>query len=345
MAILGVGGSLELIREAPSPVVLSPYAIDDVSNSIVATDNAYWTGDQVRLTSANGLPVDTSNNGPDSPDGYAMYFGSRWFLGYNKQHVTSSEQPYFLPAPNDSSDFYARPDVTGLTTALSFFIFRDQLDRLSFYPTRDLALAGESANRINLYDVDISSLILSPAGNVSYNTILDAAAAQLRDYVQSTDEETELGRLVELTPDPADALSAGEWVVQAQLREWSLNLSATEVDTTALGERFGDSVKSIITGGGQLDFLIDRRIEASNAQEPAVLLNLLMITNQGGKARARFYLFKDREGSGIILPGSLYYETEILVTSEAINLRPDEIVAGTLSFVAVKQVKLLMAPG
>lgn len=343
MAVLGVGGTLELTREAPAPLVLSPYATDGTSNTIAISDNAYWTGDFIRLTCANGLPIDTSTNGPDAPNGYAMYFGSRWYLGYNKQHVSSNTDTYYLPPEDDTDDFYARPEVTGLTTASTYYIYRDQLDRLSFYATRDQALAGASANRIDLYNVDLTSFIISAVGNSTYNTALDTAATELQNYSPPENGEELLDTVSTVSPNPTDSLNNSAWLVQAQLREWTLNLSAPEVDTTALGERFGDSVKSIITGGGQMDFLIERRLEGADAQEPSVLLNLLLLTQRGSKAKAQFYMFKERQGVCGILPGSLYYETELLVTSEAINVRPDEIIAGSLDFVTVGEIKLRMA--
>lgn len=343
MAVLGVGGELQLTREAPAALVLSPYAIDGASNTIAVRDNAYWTGDFIRLTCANGLPIDTASNGPDAPNGYAMYFGSRWYRGYNKQHVTSADANYYQPVEEDSDDFYARPEVTGLTTALTYFIYRDQLDRLSFYATRDQALAGSTANRIDLFDVDITSFIISAAGNSTYNTELDNAADDIQNFTPPEDGELSLDTIVDVTLDPVDSLNNSAWLVQAQLREWTLNLSAPEVDTTALGERFGDSVKSIITGGGQMDFLIERRVEAADAQEPSVLLNLLLLTQRGSKAKAKFYMIQDRAARFGLLPGSLYYETELLVTSEAINVRPDDIIAGSLDFVTVGDIKLRMA--
>jgi hypothetical protein len=138
------------------------------------------------------------------------------------------------------------------------------------------------------------------------------------------------------------SVSESDWKIQSLLREWSLNLTAPEVDTTGVGEKFGDAVKSIVSGGGSLDFIVDRSEEA-DSQDPTALLNLLLMTEKGCKADAEFWMIQNRpiEG-GTLLPGDLYYETQLMVTSIAINTRPDEIIAGSLNFVTVGEIALRM---
>lgn len=136
--------------------------------------------------------------------------------------------------------------------------------------------------------------------------------------------------------------SPSDWYIQSLLREWSLNLTAPEVDTTGVGERFGDAVKSVVSGGGSLDFIIDRR-EDAGSYDPTALLNLLLMTEKGCKADAEFWMIDNRvDNAGTLLPGDLYYETQLMVTSIAINTRPDEIIAGSLNFVTVGEIALRM---
>lgn len=135
-----------------------------------------------------------------------------------------------------------------------------------------------------------------------------------------------------------------DWYIQSLLREWSLNLTAPEVDTTGVGEKFGDSVKSVVSGGGSLDFIVDRK-STPNEQDPTALMNLLLMTEKGCTADAEFWMITDRTATADLLPGDLYYETQLMVTSMAINTRPDEIIAGSLNFVTVGDISLRMGQG
>ena len=132
----------------------------------------------------------------------------------------------------------------------------------------------------------------------------------------------------------------GPYKCVADIREWSLELDAPAVDTTGVGQKFGEAVKSLVNGGGTIDFLVDRACNP-DLEEPEVLMQLLLMTKQGAEANAKFYLVNTGEDCEQV-PGSLYYECKILITRNAINLRPTEIVACTASFVTTEDVKLLM---
>lgn len=300
MAILGCGGIIELRREAPEPTVLRPGNIHVSTKSIYMRNPAFWSGDEVTLSCANGLPFDTASNGPDCPDGYATYYGSQWLLGTNRDHITDELDPFYTGT--DSDQFYMRAQECGLTQTATYFMYRDQLDRISFYATREAALNGLLASRIDLYKVDFNGLIVSASGSSEADGSI--------------------------------------WRVQGQLTEWSLNLSAPEVDTTSVGERFGESIKSVVTGGGTMDFLVER----DQSADSTVLMRLLLLTEKGCKAAARFWMINDRAASGTLLPGDLYYETELLVTSTAVNTRPGDVIAGSMNFVTVGEIALRMGP-
>lgn len=297
MAILGVGGQLKLKREAPSPVVVTGSSINSTTNTI-AGGGSFWSGDEVKLSSAAGLPfdVDGSLAGPDCPDGHGVFFGSAWLLGSNRSHVTSDSVAFYA---NDASKFYLTSAEVGLTTEKTAYCYVDQVGRLSFYESRAQAMLGATADRLNIYNVDFGQL-------------------QIEAVVAETD-----------------------WYIQSLLREWSLNLTAPEVDTTGVGERFGDAVKSVVSGGGSLDFIIDR-LDETGKQDPTALMNLLLMTEKGCKADAEFWIVENRAASANLLPGDLYYETQLMVTSIAINTRPDDIIAGSLNFVTVGEIALRM---
>jgi hypothetical protein len=110
------------------------------------------------------------------------------------------------------------------------YVHVDQLNRLSFYRTRAAALAG--ANDVTRENIDQSAFMTRP----------DA--------------------LIELR-------LVNEWKLQMCLQSWSLNLNASEIDTTGLGDQFFDGVKSLVQGGGTFDFLIER--EARDTRTTAII--------------------------------------------------------------------------
>lgn len=361
MALLGHGGQIRLRREAPEPTVVRPGNVHVASKSIYMRNPAFWTGDQVTLTCETGLPIDSGSDGPDAPDGHAMYFGSKWTLGTNRDHITSDSSAFYA---SDSDPFYMRSSESGLTTSATYFIYRDKLDRLSFYTTRSAALNGSTSDRITLYQIDFNGLIVSAAGSTEYENAIALCAGDVGEYQFSdTQDEVSLESICEFAPDYVDPpawiteydnadltpryfVNAGPdgtlWTVQAELSEWTLNLSAPEVDTTAVGERFGNSVKSIVTGGGSMDFLVERKNLGDTERDSTALMRLLLLTEKGCKADAQFWMVKDRNETNTLLPGDLYYETQLLVTSIAINTRAPEIIAGSLNFVTVDEIALRM---
>lgn len=204
--------------------------------------------------------------------------------------------------------------------------FYQATDTAAFYITSSAAgLTTEATlyayvdqvGRISFYDTRAEAMLGAAANRINiYN--VDFGEMQIESIVEEAD-----------------------WYIQSLLREWSLNLTAPEVDTTGVGERFGDAVKSVVSGGGSLDFIVDR-FDETGKQDPTALMNLLLMTEKGCRADAEFWIVEDRAASGTLLPGDLYYETQLMVTSIAINTRPDDIIAGSLNFVTVGEIALRM---
>jgi hypothetical protein len=321
---------------------------------------AFWSGDAVSLVCSNGLPFDTSTTGPDCPDGYATYYGSDWYIGSNRVHVTAGTDPFYQAV--DNNPFFMREQECGLLTEKTCYIYRDQLDRISFYETRTAALNGESADRIPLYKVDFNGLIVAATSTTEYQNAITDCSEKVGDYQFSdVQDEVSLESIcdIDFVPEPPPSwfteydeayVSSGpyansaQWVIQADLKEWTLNLSAPEVDTTAIGDRFGDAVKSLVSGGGSMDFIVERENPNDIQQDSTALLNLLLLIEKGGKADAEFWIVQDRQSSVCRgrLAGDLFYETQLMVTSVAVNTRPDDIVAGSLNFITVGQIALRM---
>jgi hypothetical protein len=360
MPVLGVGGVVKLIREAPDAVVLPSSALQSSYNSIYVRNPEYWSGDEVQIFSSVGLPLDTASDGPDCPDGHAMYQGSDWYLGSNRSHIAHNNDVFYDATEGDP--FYMREEECGLTTNKTFYIYRDQLDRISFYTSRAAALAGSLNGRVPLFNVDYGSLVMTPTGTAEYQNAIADCVAYLGEYLYSDiQDEVTLQSICKYAPtyiqpfagtseydnmdiapryyiDNQDETGA-LWLVQCDLQSWILNLSAPEVDTTAVGEKYGEAVKSIVNGGGTFDFLVDRNASESEHDSTA-LMRLLLLTEKGCKAKAQFWMISNSEAG--MLPGQLYYETSVLVTSSAINVRADDVIAGSADFVTVGEIALKM---
>lgn len=60
---------------------------------------------------------------------------------------------------------------------------------------------------------------------------------------------------------PSDTLEfrlVNDWRIECDLESWSLSLDAQVLDTTGIGDKFFDGVKSTIKGGGTFDFIVER---------------------------------------------------------------------------------------
>ena len=376
MAVLGVGGRPELRREAPDAFLIKDAAVDYVNNRVQGFGADYWSGDKVY-----GLCLPVMGGAfPANPDGYGMYFGSRWYLGPNKTHITSESDTFYKTIAEQYPDgqfgnnakFYGSPgDVSGgneLQDCIDgeYWVHIDDLGYTSFYSSRCTALAGGLSGRIDLQPV-AGNITVAPHGSSDYLNAVWRCVRGIGEYEFSDfRDSTTLASICDSAPlyqspvagtseyNNADlqprGVNQGEpwpyWQVIADMREWTLDLSAPTIDTTAISEKFGEAVKSLVTGSGSAEFLIDRKCYDDSADNGTMLMKLVLMTEKGCKARAKFYLISeddDSESYGSIRPGGLYYSAEILVTASAVSVRPADIVAGTVNFATTGAVKLLEA--
>lgn len=347
MAVLGHRGRLWLRRQAPDPVVLQPSAVNVNTNSLVVRSETFWSGDEVTLTCSRGLPIVTEAGTVACPDGHATYVGGGWLLGPNRTHITSDDDPFYVDEPDEDVAFYLREEDVGLLDSINFFIYRDQMDRVSFYTSQEAALRGDPTQRVALARVDFGGLILAPVGSTSYQNALVLCSSAIDAYeFPDAQAEVPLALICSSTPSYQAPLNteSSVWTVQGDLAEWSLNLTSQEVDSTALGERYGESIKALITGGGSLDFIVTRRAATDQSGAPRAdstqLMRLLLMAERGCTADAQFWMIDDQADVGELLPGDLFYDTRMMITSMAINTRAADYIAGSANFVTVGQIDL-----
>lgn len=135
-----------------------------------------------------------------------------------------------------------------------------------------------------------------------------------------------------------------EWSSVSDLKDYSLELEAQAVDVTGIGMKFGESVKSLVTGGGRLSFMVERR--QSLDSDPVALARLLLMTERGCKAHAQFWVLANRPPDqcyiqgGARASGDLYYEADLLIAGISLNVAPEDFIAGAAQFVTVGEIRL-----
>lgn len=350
MAVLGYEGYVRFRREAPEPIVVPVSALRSDLDTLQVSSSEFWNGDEVYLITPRGLPLSTDA----LPDGVGCYFGSVWDLGPNRTHVTDDDDEYYV-SDDDTVFFYNRG--TPVNTA-TYFIYRDQLGRISFYQTRAAALAGTQSAKIDLKQLDFGSVVIAAAGTEDYNNAVAECVAAAGEYRLSdvTDEVT-LKSICDFFPKylepvagtaeyddaelaPRRLIGGLPWFVQGEVREWSIELNGDNIDTTAVGAKFGESVKSVVSGGGTFDFFVERRTD-EELYDSTALMQLLLLTERGAKAEAAFFMITDRKNTvGKLAPGDLYYKCDILVTNTAINTRNNDVIVGTAQFVTTGAIEL-----
>lgn len=323
MPVLGTGGRLRLKREEAAPVKFTPSDLD-ANGTLAFSGQQYWSGDEVKLTSPFNLPFFDDNGIPLSVDTVATYFDSRLFLAQNRDQITALSDDFYkkgaesYPADaahqNDAAFFYYQGDgSSGVieppppgSNEIIGYISITPLGRLKLYDTRCEALAGCGAGVLDRWQYGGKVL--------GWNEITMA-----QDNFN--------------------------WEVLCGIQDYEVEFDAPNIETTAVGEKFGESVKSLVNGGGSCNFFIDRECLADGVNNSTELMQLLMMTEKGCKAEAEFYLLsnpgKCPQAICGPIPGSLYYKASILVTQVAINVRPTEMLAGTCQWVTTGEIKLL----
>jgi hypothetical protein len=354
MAVLGTNGIVRLRRDAPNPIILPISSARADIDVFLVKNQDFWNGDEVRLFSPNGLPLSADA----LPSGVGCYFGSFWELGPNRAHVTAETDEYYVTS-DDSVYFYNRGTAINSAT---YYVYRDRLDRISFYDTRVKALGGDPEDRVDIRQLNFSYIVMSAAGTEEYDNAIAECVAAAGDYRLSdvTDEIT-LESICDFPPlflqptagtgeyndaelEPRRWINGFPWIIQGCIAEWSIELDAAGINTTAVGDKFGENIKSIVSGGGTFDFDIDRKA-SDNSYDSTALMQLLLLTEKGCKAEAEFYMIYGREENALqpeLLPGDLFYECDILITNSAVNTRAGEIIVGTANFVTTGPIELRM---
>ena len=257
MAVLGTFGKVVFNRSAPTPIAVDITALNEDKNIIPLTTTGFRSGDLVEVASIDNWPnVDLAD--PPLIPTYANVYDYQDYpelVGYSTAYPSELLRPYRWLATEyndalttESGDVIAvQPTDEDVTPYRNrLYVHVDVLNRLSFYRTRAAALAG--ANDVTRDDIYQSDFTLDPTA-------------------------------------PIELRLVNEWKLEACLQGWNLSLNSNEIDTTGLGDKFFDGVKSLIQGGGSFDFLVER--EANDTRNTAII-------NQSQYANARCFVDVDQ---------------------------------------------------
>lgn len=376
MAILGTGGVLELSRETPQPLAMSVARLNASATpiSISIGNQGYWTGDRVVIASSDGLPFDVNDDGyADCPDGHGIYRGSTWLTGPAKAFYTGADtdaSPFYHQfagsdtitdqsgdilitqsgdtfvtdnEDEDGDDWYNTSATTGLATTYDAYIHRDELDRITFFPTEAAAYTGDSGDRIEMKKVNPGNFVIAAySANAGYTAAMNTAATSV-DALTLLNSEQPLEDAITL-PALFNTLcdTDRQWLMQCELQGWALSIDAANLDTTAIGETFGEHVKSLVRGAGTLNFFVDHRNEA-NKIDPMALLRLVLLTENQCNTNAKFYLYQNRNEASPKINGSAYYQCDLLLTNTRVNTSAADLLTGTADFVATSDIRVKVA--
>lgn len=341
MAVLGSGGVLDISREIPDATALTSARLN--ANSISLANQSYWAGDRIIIASADGVPFDVNGDGyADCPDGHGFYRGSTWALGpalaFYAGGLTDGA-PFY--SQDNNSDRYNTAATTGLSTQVDGYMSRDVLDRIKLW-TAEGAAHSESGTEKPLVGVKPSNFIIAHYDNdASYIGAINTAANLIKPLTLP-DSEQRLESVITLPAGFSVVCENRDWKLQCDLTEWVMSIDASNLDTTAIGEAFGEHVKSLVRGAGSLQFLAEHS-SVNAEQDSLALLRLVLLTQNQCNTKARFHIYKNRSEPSPRINGSIYYECDILLTNTRLNTRATEIIAGTADFVATSEIKLKVA--
>lgn len=236
-------------------------------------------------------------------------------------------------------------DSGGSATSLTGFLYRNELGRVYLHSTAAGALNNDDATRLSLTGIDTAPMILASAGSGGQTSTL---VSFLDGLSSPPSTETSL----QAYPSTFNAWKAGgtnytAWETQGLIEKYRFNTSGNIVDTTGLGDKFGDSIKTLITGEGTMDFYINL-FEDTSQQDSDPLLRLALMLDQGARANVRFYLREPQtlEPYGTRTPytGVLYYETTILLSDTVLDCSAGDVVTASSDFVSIGRINLRNNP-
>lgn len=371
--ILGYGGYIEISREWPEPTAFPQSSSN--GSSILCREKGFWTGQRVWLYSRLGVPlIPRGSSYAPCPDGH-RFWGGLGVMGPNTDHRTGDGGPFWRPdspvdtiysagtlaAPatdiidpgtlgNPSTTwiiayfgsgydvpFWETAESTGFQQITSAYIHRDQLDRLTFFSSENSAINKNQSELISFSPVVYQSLLIAPYNSsTSYKSSVELVGSSVFD--ESPSAERPASFYVDIPDTLTEFAGVPEnrgWAIVADCKEWALQTDPTVLDSTAIGEDFGDSVKDVVRGSGSFNSFVSSSVSGTNVFDSKSFIRLMLMTETGSKARARFRI-QEQARNGCKMEDSVWIECDILLGPGEISVSVDNAVSYSSQFVVVK---------
>jgi hypothetical protein len=342
MAVLGQFGTVRLSREWPAPTALADERLQrGASPSLDLSDLAFQSGDEVLLVGLRGVPLGIGTGGAaPCPDGHAFYTGGTAPVG---PALTARTTGGGFWSGNTSLAFWESASTVGLQQSFTAYIHRDELDDVRFYSSELDSVNGGNQGLIPLRNVSPGPLLILPASSAAgYSAaalqLLQAiAGAEIPGGEQPANNLAPVPRI--LTDTAADVVERG-WLLQCDLTDWVFETDATQLDQDAIGQAFGESAKGMLRGAGSFNGEIDHSL-VTGQQSGLGMLRLMMLTEQGSKARARFQLLDQRNATAPLVKELVFYETDIMLGKTSVNTSATDVIRMSAQFIATGRIRLI----
>jgi hypothetical protein len=344
MAVLGTFGRIVIKRSAPQPEVMNFSAINKTQKIYTLTQAGYRNGDLVEIASTTNWPNASSSDVALVP-AYVADIPYEW---RGNLEMVDYTEPY--PAALGSTPYKNQ-----------LYISVDQLNRVAFYRSRSSALQNVRADRESLDAIQPNDALEIRLVNdwriecnlTEWNLNLDAKVLETTDLgddffdgVKSTIKGSgTLSFIVEReASDPKNSI-----IISIPNYQNAVLWTGSNDGTTLINGSITEGPNS----GGDYDNASVSGVEPAPRQYALMarsgtsnLMRLLLATQDQAEADAEFWMISEegsRSGDSIVVkePGDLFYRAKIVITSNAISAAAADVVAGSASFVTVRDVELL----
>lgn len=344
MAVLGNFGQVSIAREWPEAAILpGSRLVDGATVTIDLAEPGVWSGDRVALVCPRGIPVvPAGETYATCPDGHSFYNDGVYTTGPAVAARTAGSAMY---AGDSGEPFYESELDT--TQVGYFYVHRDVLDNITLWSNEVDAIngAGDSGLDLSYLDCGTFAVLAAPSSTYQAGTLSQLLVELALLFPEDEQQGSELlsAALQALLLADLETIGgvASGWKVLACLSSWVFETNVDMLDINAIGQEFGEATKGLLRGAGSFRGDIDYR-QATTAYPAATLLKLMLLTQTGAKATARFVVAPPKSSPYLNEP--ICYETPILLSRTSVDVAAGELIQLNADFISTGRIRLVTAP-
>jgi hypothetical protein len=132
--------------------------------------------------------------------------------------------------------------------------------------------------------------------------------------------------------------------ILGSVSSYELNTNRETIDISVLGDEYRQQYSGMITGNGSLTAFWDYGPDG-DVESIQYLMHLVLRTEIGSSFRGKFYIKSENSDSQTTdqfgaKNDSLWWEFDAIVTASVLNFTPDNLITGTINFIATGPIKL-----